>query len=291
MADTYVRSGSYAANNYGADKKLAVKDSSASYIRRSFLRFDLTKLSSPIARASLRLRGRVTDKGGTSVRVSVVAVSSDSWSEKTATWNKQPALGSHLASAVVTSKESWHTLDVTGWARAQQDGDGKMSLALVQTFADKGLLVQIPSREAGAAGPYLEIIANTLKPLPIQSATGDSPSATTSFKASYDGDLKTRWSHEGLDATITWDLGKPRDVGSIAIAFHGGADRISFFEVWGSLAGKSYALLTASQSAGDTTSLQRFNLPPSKARFVQVVGYGNSNNLWNSITEVAIFAP
>ncbi len=290
-ADTYVRDGKYATKSYGADKKLAVKDSGTSYNRRALLHFDLSKLNHPIGQASLRVRSRVTDKGGDKARISVVAVADDGWSEKSATWNNKPSIGAHLASCVVTSKEDWCTLDVTNWARAQQDGDGKMSLALVQTYADKGLLVQVSSRESGATGPYLEIVARTAKPLPITAVTGDAAASQTSLKGTYDGKLTTRWSHDGLDATITWDLGKPRPLSSMAIAFYGGANRISFFEIWGSADGKSYTLLTATQSAGDTTSLQHLQLPQTKTRYVQFVGYGNSTSTWNSITEVAFFGP
>ncbi len=41
-------------------------------------------------------------------------------------------------------------------------------------------------------------------------------------------------------------------------------------------------------SAGNTNALQRLDLPPHRARWLRIVGYGNSENDWNSITEVEI---
>jgi poly(beta-D-mannuronate) lyase len=43
------------------------------------------------------------------------------------------------------------------------------------------------------------------------------------------------------------------------------------------------------QSSGSSDQLQTFEIEPDGARFVRIVGYGNSSgNGWNSLTEVAI---
>jgi hypothetical protein len=44
------------------------------------------------------------------------------------------------------------------------------------------------------------------------------------------------------------------------------------------------------ESSGTTTAEESFQLPGVSARFVRYVGHGNSVNLWNSLTEVSLFA-
>ena len=41
-------------------------------------------------------------------------------------------------------------------------------------------------------------------------------------------------------------------------------------------------------SSGTTKNLQTFDFPDVQARYVRIVGYGNSQNNWNSITEISI---
>ena len=41
--------------------------------------------------------------------------------------------------------------------------------------------------------------------------------------------------------------------------------------------------------SGTTTALQPYALTPTQARYVRVLGYGNTQNLWNSVTEVKIY--
>jgi poly(beta-D-mannuronate) lyase len=43
------------------------------------------------------------------------------------------------------------------------------------------------------------------------------------------------------------------------------------------------------QSSGTTTALQPFDFPDVPARYVRIVGHGNSQSDWNSLTEVDIW--
>lgn len=107
-----------------------------------------------------------------------------------------------------------------------------------------------------------------------------------------DGILSTRWSARGLGQTLVLDLASVKDVGSVSIVFYKGAERKSQFTLGLSSDGVNYvtgARLTSALSTGS----QSFKVA-GKARFVRITGYGNdsvSSTDWNSLSEVAVFAP
>ena len=104
-----------------------------------------------------------------------------------------------------------------------------------------------------------------------------------------DEDFITRWSAEGDGQWIRYDLGSTKSVGELMIAFYKGDSRTADFEI---LAGTSISDLNSvysGTSSGNTASLESFSFSTIDARYVQIVGYGNSYNNWNSITEVEIY--
>jgi hypothetical protein len=103
-----------------------------------------------------------------------------------------------------------------------------------------------------------------------------------------DGDLNTRWSALGTNQWIQYDLLSPHLVDAVSIAFYSGAARIAYLGVQGSNDGTNWTQLFTGQSSGTTTSLERFEVTNRWARFVRIVGGGNSVNGFNSYTEVRI---
>lgn len=104
-----------------------------------------------------------------------------------------------------------------------------------------------------------------------------------------DGNLNSRWSSQGDGQWITYDLGRYELVESIDIAFYLGNTRTATFDVLSSCDNVAWRpLLTNAVSSGTTLALQNFDLPDFPARFVRLVGHGNSVNNFNSFTEVAI---
>lgn len=104
VADTFVRGGSYAADNYGNSTEWDLKnDSSASYVRQAFLKFDASAISGTITMAQLTLTpiSLNTDAASTTIRVRLLGDSSDGWIEGNGsndntpaaelTWNNKPA--------------------------------------------------------------------------------------------------------------------------------------------------------------------------------------------------------
>jgi hypothetical protein len=156
VADTYVRDGADAANNFGANPLLVVKQASVSspgFSRHGYLKFDLSGVQgSHILSAKLHLNGRVID--GTSIQMSAYGVDDDSWQESMLNWNTKPAMGSLQSSVLVdNAANAWRVFDVTPYTQSQFAGDKVISIGLK---TPTGAGTNYDSREGGVK-PYLEI--------------------------------------------------------------------------------------------------------------------------------------
>ncbi|UJW31100.1 discoidin domain-containing protein [Saccharothrix sp. AJ9571] len=141
-----------------------------------------------------------------------------------------------------------------------------------------GVLMTGVAGVAEAAGPRLDVAGVT--------ASGDDGNVAAN---TLDGDLSTRWSAEGDNVWISYDLGSAQTVGSISLAWHKGDSRKSTFDVRTSDDGSSWTTIAAGLSGtGTTTGLEAHDLTDTKARHVRIVGHGNTSNDWTSITETTI---
>lgn len=113
---------------------------------------------------------------------------------------------------------------------------------------------------------------------------------TTNFPANtLDGNLNSRWSAAGDGQWIMYDLGRYDVIESVEIAFHQGNTRAAIFDVWLSNDGLAWrTALSSNVSSGTTLALQSFDFADWPARYVRIVGHGNSVNSFNSFTEVVI---
>jgi hypothetical protein len=106
-----------------------------------------------------------------------------------------------------------------------------------------------------------------------------------------DNDLDTRWSANGSGEWLQLDLGRVQQVGSVNIAFYKGDQRTSSFDIQVSTDGSDWdTLISGATSSGFGTSLESFTVSETDARYVRYVGYGNSANDWNSLTEMSVSA-
>jgi endoglucanase len=104
-----------------------------------------------------------------------------------------------------------------------------------------------------------------------------------------DNDLNTRWSASGDGQWIRFCLNTPATVTGVQIAFYQGNIRTSGFDVQISDSGLVWNnVLTNVHSSGTTNNLETFSFTPRTAKYVRIVGHGNSANTWNSYTEVKI---
>ena len=106
-----------------------------------------------------------------------------------------------------------------------------------------------------------------------------------------DGNFATRWSASGDGQWIQYDLGSTGNtVKSIKIAWYSGDVRTTVFDVLVSDDGTNWATALLGVSSGGTAGLEEHDIAPDQsARFVRIVGHGNTVNAWNSITETEIW--
>ncbi len=158
---TYARQESMlAGTNYGSEGKLAVKASDVAAARESFLKFDLSAISS-VSKATLRLYGNVSGKLTGGVGVAVYGSDTTSWSENSLTWDNMPATtGSTLAAFTVTgTSEKWYEIDLTDYLKAQKAA-GKTSITLVlMGIASTSPYAQFHSDDASSNRPELVVSA------------------------------------------------------------------------------------------------------------------------------------
>ncbi|WP_410813905.1 polysaccharide lyase family 7 protein [Micromonospora sp. 067-2] len=125
--------------------------------------------------------------------------------------------------------------------------------------------------------------------VPIASVTASSDDGNVPANT-LDGSLSTRWSAEGDGSWIRFDLGASTQIGSVGIAWHQGDRRTFTFTVQTSADASSWTTVVGQrQSSGTTLQLEAYDFTDRAARYVRVVGYGNTVNDWNSITEARVY--
>jgi len=104
-----------------------------------------------------------------------------------------------------------------------------------------------------------------------------------------DGNSSTRWSSKGIGKTITFDLGQNYTVKELGVSWFRGADRVAFFDVQSSENNSSWTTVFGSASSFmNGGGLENYDITDSNARYVRIIGGGNSGSDWNSILEVNI---
>ncbi|AXY73422.1 T9SS C-terminal target domain-containing protein [Paraflavitalea soli] len=104
-----------------------------------------------------------------------------------------------------------------------------------------------------------------------------------------DNNLSTRWSASGNGQWIQFCLSDTVSVTGVQIAFYSGNTRTSSFDVLVGNDGVNWTTASAGRvSSGTSLNLETFTFTPRDAKYVRIVGHGNSVNLWNSYTEVKI---
>ena len=122
-----------------------------------------------------------------------------------------------------------------------------------------------PSGTAQATG--LQVVSVT-----ASADDGNAPANTL------DGSLSTRWSAAGDGQWIQFDLGAAVSVGAIRVGWYLGNQRSSRFDVRTSSDAANWTTVFSGASSGATLALESYDLTATAARYVRVVGHGNSAN-------------
>ncbi|MFK7693226.1 Ig-like domain-containing protein [Paenibacillus sp. HJGM_3] len=128
-----------------------------------------------------------------------------------------------------------------------------------------------------------EIAGVTASAVP-EAAQGNTPEKTI------DGNLDTRWSAAGKQ-WIQYDLGGVKTVSAVSVAIFNGNTRRAYYDLEASTDGKTWTKLFSGESSGTTVQPETLLLQATPAKYVRLVGSGNSANNYNSITEVMVYGP
>ncbi|WP_343302720.1 PQQ-dependent sugar dehydrogenase [Chitinophaga niabensis] len=167
LHDAYVRDGSNAAITHGTtDSTLLITKLSPSgqlnNARESYLQFDLSSISSPLASVVLKVYGKVDLTTVPSVGVGAYSVANTTWTENTLTWNNKPATSaSPLATVtVINTAYAYYNFDVTAYVQAEKAaGRNKVSFALKSQVAHDPRIFW-NSSEFGSNPPLLSVITD-----------------------------------------------------------------------------------------------------------------------------------
>lgn len=138
LADTYVRGGAYAAQNFGTQTRLHAKlGTAADATRQAFVRFSLPVAQ--VGRAIVRLNAALsTTTTVEDVPIAIYPVANTTWSEMAMTWNTRPASGTSPISTTVIkgTSRAWYEWDVTTYVRSEiAAGHTAASFSLAGTVA------------------------------------------------------------------------------------------------------------------------------------------------------------
>lgn len=185
--------------------------------------------------------------------------------------------------------------DGTGWQTVYDGQSGGVAgledVYFPQASAKYVRIVGSGFAAAGGGGSLTALAEFKLYPLKLSVAGVLTTSDDGNVGANtLDGDLNTRWSAEGYGEWIRYDLGAVQTLTGLTMAFHKGNERRTSFAVLTSLDGEQWTELYAGQSSGATTEPEPVPIAAGAARYVKIVGYGNSTgSMWNSITEAGLY--
>lgn len=125
--------------------------------------------------------------------------------------------------------------------------------------------------------------------LPISTVIASSHQSPNTPSNVVDGDLTSRWAAEGLGEHITMNLGSIRVVSSVSLAWYRGDLRRARFDVQLSTDNTHWrTILENGESSGTSLNPETYDLTDQIAQYVRIVGRGNDENNWISITDAEI---
>ncbi|RPE12114.1 T9SS C-terminal target domain-containing protein [Chitinophaga lutea] len=184
--------------------------------------------------------------------------------------------------------------DGTSWTNAAtglQSSGTSLNLETFSFTAASAKYVRIlgHGNTVNAWNSYTEVQVQIAPPPGCQPVTASADDGNVAANV-LDNDLNTRWSASGDGQWIQFCLGATAvTVNNVQIAFYNGNLRRSIFDIQLSQDGTSWTnAATGLQSSGTSLNLETFAITPASAKYVRILGHGNTVNAWNSYTEVKI---
>ncbi|MGG1514270.1 S-layer homology domain-containing protein [Paenibacillus oryzisoli] len=134
-------------------------------------------------------------------------------------------------------------------------------------------------------------LAAPVDPIPVVEVNASSSDGNVESNT-LDNNLFSRWSASGDGQYVMFDLGGTKRIGYVGIAFYKGDQRATLLDIQTSDDASQWTTLFSGYSRPATVNMQAFDILDTDARFVRIVGHGNSDgSTFTSLTEVMIYAP
>ncbi len=104
-----------------------------------------------------------------------------------------------------------------------------------------------------------------------------------------DPQLSTRWSAQGSNGSqwLEYDFGSQQAISGVEIAFYRGNNRSTSFKIESSNDAQTWTTEIDTSSSGESLQHETFEFSEAvNARYIRYVGFGNSSNAWNSVTDI-----
>ena len=178
--DAYTRGGAFRNDTYGTADVLELSQGSGGVNKRNaFVKFDLSGVQTPVASATLRLYGSLSESTSGGVVTQVFSSTSDAWSEATLTWQTSPGFGSNLAEFTVDgTDDQWYEVDVTDFVNGESDGTASFLLRSITAFPGRTVF----SSKEGDRAPELVVSSSpAAAPARLAAATADQVTVSAPF--------------------------------------------------------------------------------------------------------------
>ncbi len=158
------------------------------------------------------------------------------------------------------------------------DNDGVADAAEIHANHDPAVASSTPGDNA----PELVFLT-------IESARASAEDEPNLAAHTIDGNLDTYWAAEGDGQWIVYDIGATASVAEVAIAWVHGDRGPASFTIEASIDGTVWSEVLSADSSGTTLDLESYTFNSRPARYIRIMGYGNTSNLWNQIAETELY--
>ncbi|MBZ2197488.1 CBM96 family carbohydrate-binding protein [Occultella gossypii] len=123
---------------------------------------------------------------------------------------------------------------------------------------------------------------------PVQGFLTGSIVGANPTRNAIDGDLGTFWSANGDGQWLRANLPAQAEISGVQVAWSQGDRRVYTFDVETSMDGRSWIPRWSGSSSGSTLEMESIPFDSATARYVRIVGHGNSANTWMSLSELRV---
>ncbi|KRE69601.1 polysaccharide lyase family 8 super-sandwich domain-containing protein [Paenibacillus sp. Soil750] len=220
-------------------------------------------------------------------------LSPSTWTGGTELLNQYAAVGMDLqgAGSTLKAKKSWFTFDdeIVALGSGINSTDGRV---IETTIENRSLNKETIPHGIDTSSPVATPTSGEPMRLMVSQVT-DSGNDGNIPENTLDNNISSRWTSVGDGQWIQYDLAKVQPVGYVGINFLSQAARASMFNIQVSSNNTVWTTVYSGSSIVGVyaSTIQVFDFPDVYARYVKIVGHGNTTNAYNHIQEVQIYAP